>query len=254
MTHPDFDSLMSMSHTDAARAGDANHVSSCDECAATVAWAAEIRANAAAATSVTPPASAWGRIESRLDGGERLILPVVTRGTAHRRMRAAAIAAGLALTASVGAALVPHTGLGAWIERHVFDVMPEREPAATSVVPPADALPASVGLVLQLNDGAMHVDLTRAAAPLLLKLRLTDGAAVEIDATGIAATAQFVAGSGRLEITGAQGGEITLLMPRSARWMTVDIDGVRTVELRGGRLSVNAQADTIGAEVILPVR
>ncbi|HEX2167681.1 MAG TPA: hypothetical protein VHG09_10660 [Longimicrobiales bacterium] len=253
MRHPDFDSLVSMSRTDTLHPGGADHVPSCAACAATVAWASDIRSAAVAATSLTAPESTWERIESRLDGGERLILPVA-RGTAHSRTRAAAIAAGLVLMASVGAALVPQTGVRAWIERHVLDVAAEQEPTEATISPAADPSPASAGLVLQLEDGAMHVNLTGAAAPLLLRLRLTDGPDVEVGATGVAAAAQFAAGSGSLEITGADGGEITLLMPRSARLMTVDIDGVRAVELRGGRLSVNAQADTIGAEVILPVR
>jgi hypothetical protein len=253
VTHPDFELLVDMSRSGTAHAGAAAHLAGCAECTDTVAWASGVRAAAAVATSFEAPAGAWSQIESRLDLGERLILPRPD-ATRSRRVRAAAIAAGLVLLASAGAALVPQTGVRAWIERHLLDMTPARTESPV-VVPSPDASPSSAGLALQLVDGALHIDFTSAVAPLVVRVRVTDAADVEVSATGSAAGAQFLAGSGRLEIAGAAGGEITLLLPRSARLITIDADGIRALEMRGGRLTVHAeQADTTGAEIILSFR
>jgi hypothetical protein len=253
VTHPDFESLVGMSRSETARESAADHLSECAACSDTIAWAVDVRAAAAAATSLRAPAGAWTQIESRLERGERMILPGSAQATGGRR-RAAAVAAGLVLLASAGAALVPQTGVRSWIERHLFD-MPVAGTEAPAATAPVDGPPSSAGFALQLVNGALHIELTSAAAPLLVRLQVTDGTDVEVSATGAAAGAQFLAGSGRLEITGAMGGEITLLLPRSARLITVDANGSRAVEMRSGRLTVHAeQADTTGTEVILPFR
>lgn len=248
MSHPDLAELVGMSRSDHGMRPELTaHVSTCAACSETIAWAADVRAAAADATAVTVPPGAWTAIESRLEAGERMVLPGFRE--TRSRTRAAAVAAGLVLCASVAAALVPQTGVRAWLERQldVVDVVDTPAPVAD----PA----ASAGLALPLSDGVMHVDLAAPAAPLVLRLRVSDGSDLEIRATGGAAAAQFLAGTDRVEITGAAGGEITLLLPRTARLITIDAGGVRAAEMRAGRLSVHAQrADTIGTEVILPVR
>lgn len=248
MKHPDFDALVSMSRSGGAvRAETVEHVSTCADCSATLAWAAELRAAAAEATTLAAPAGTWTEIELRLDAGERMVLPAPRRS--HGGTRAAAVAAGLVLCASVAAAIVPQTGVRAWIERQLGVA------ADVETTLPVDVPPPSAGLALPLRDGVMHVELSTPTAPLVLRLRVSDGSDIEIVATGGAAAAQFLAGTDRLEITGAAGGEITLLLPRSARLITIDAGGARAVEMRDARLSVYAPgADTIGTEVILPVR
>lgn len=246
MNHPDLDALVGMSRSAAVRPEAAEHVSTCAECSQTVAWAAEVRAVAAETTALTAPAGAWPVIEARLDAGERVLLPAAD---ARSWTRAAAVAAGLVLCASVAAALVPQTGVRAWIERQIGITAP------VEMSVPVEGPSASTGLALPLSDGVMHVELSAPAAPLVLRLRMSDGSDLEVHARGGAAAAQFLAGTDRLEITGAAGGEITLLLPRSARLITINAGGVRAVELRDARLSVHAQgADTVGTEVILPVR
>lgn len=245
MSHPDFDVLVGISRSEAVRPEAMEHASTCEECSQTVAWAMAVRSAAAEATALAAPAGAWPAIEARLDAGERMLLPGREAGG---WTRAAAVAAGLVLCASVAAALVPQTGVRAWIERQIGIAAPVETSA------PVEGAPASTGLALPLRDGVMHVELSTPAAPLVLRLRMSDGSDLEVHATGGAAAAQFLAGTDRLEITGAAGGEITLLLPRSARLITIDAGGVRAVELRDARLSVYAQgADTIGTEVILPV-
>jgi hypothetical protein len=104
-------------------------------------------------------------------------------------------------------------------------------------------------------NGVVHVELTAPAAPLQLRVRLGAGADLEILAARGAATARFIAGAGRIEIDGASNGEILLVLPRSARLITVDVDGVRALEARGLAMTVLVpRADTVGTELILPVR
>lgn len=252
MRHPNTESIVR--HVDGtlsttAHAGIAYHLTSCASCAATVAWMQGIRERAEQATAVSAPADAWRRIEARLARGDTVVLPL--DGPVPRtRARAAAIAAGLVLCASVVAAVVPQTGVRAWLGRHLGGV---RIPTPVDAVPAVPS--ASAQMAVSPVNGIVHVELTAPAPPLQLRLRLGGGTDVEIVAAQGAATARFIAGVGRIEIEGASGGEILLVLPRNARVITVDIDGIRAVELRGEEMTVLVpRADTVGAELILPVR
>jgi hypothetical protein len=168
------------------------------------------------------------------------------------RARAAAIAAGLVLCASVAAALVPQTGVRVWLEQLLG--APATVPAAPAA-PASDPAVAVAEMAVSPVNGVVHVELTAPAAPLQLRVRLGAGADLEILAARGAAAARFIAGAGRIEIDGASNGEILLVLPRSARLVTVDVDGVRAVEARGSAMTVLVpRADTVGTELILPVR
>lgn len=211
------------------------------------AWMDAARAAAADATSLAAPPAAWSAIAARLDRGDVVVLPA---GRTHRtrRARAAAVAAGLLLFAGVAAALVPQTGVRSWIERqlgHGVEAGPAAAPVADERV---------TRLALAPVNGAVHVHVVGAAAPLRLRVRLADVADLEVRASGEASAAQFLAGSGTLEIADAAGGEIVLSLPRRARLITIDVDGARALELRNARLTVfSANADTAGADIILPL-
>ena len=210
------------------------------------AWSDAVRAAAADATSLSATPALWLAISARLDRGDVVVLPL---GASHTggRMRAAAVAAGLVLFAGVAAALVPQTGVRSWIERQLGIA------AESEVVVPAD-IESVTQLALAPVNGALHVEVIGAAAPLRLRVRLADDAELDVRATGAASAAQFLAGSGTLEIAGATGGEIVLSLPRRARLITIDVDGARALELRNARLTVfAADADTVGADIILPL-
>jgi hypothetical protein len=191
-------------------------------------------------------------MEARLDRGDTVVLPTDTAAP-RSRARAAAIAAGLVLCASVVAALVPQTGVRVWLERQLLG-----EPAAAPTVTVPPALPASpdvAEIAVSPMNGVLHVELTSPAAPLQLRVRLGAGVDLEVMAARGAAAARFIAGAGRIEIVGAADGEILLVLPRNARLITVDVDGVRAIEARGPAMTVLVpRADTVGTELILPVR
>jgi hypothetical protein len=213
-------------------------------------WMRDIRATAALATSLAAPATAWADIESRLERRDTVMLPTDIPAPPSRA-RAAAIAAGLVLCASVAAALVPQTGVRDWLEQLLG------APAAvpSPVAPTADPADAVAEMAVSPVNGVVHVELTSPAAPLRLRVRLGAGADLEILAARGAATARFIAGAGRIEIDGAANGEILLVLPRSARLVTVDVDGVRAIEARGSAMTVLVpRADTVGTELVLPVR
>jgi hypothetical protein len=214
-------------------------------------WMRDIRATAALATTLAAPATAWAAIESRLERRDTVVLPPDIAAPSSRA-RAAAIAAGLVLCASVAAALVPQTGVRVWLEQLLG--APATVPAAPTA-PAADPAVAVAQMAVSPVNGAVHVELTAPAAPLQLRIRLGAGADLEILAARGAASARFIAGAGRIEIDGASNGEILLVLPRSARLVTVDVDGVRAVEARGSAMTVLVpRADTVGTELILPVR
>lgn len=253
MRHPDAESIVR--HADGTLSASANrrvaeHVASCALCTESMDWMGDVRATAALATTLTVPATAWADIESRLERRDTVMLPT-DNAVPPSRARAAAIAAGLVLCASVAAALVPQTGLRVWLEELLGAPATVSSPAA----PAADPEVAVAEMAVSPVNGAVHVELTAPAAPLQLRVRLGAGADLEILAERGAASARFIAGAGRIEIDGAANGEILLVLPRSARLVTVDVDGVRAVEARGSAMTVLVpRADTVGTELILPVR
>lgn len=255
MRHPDAESIVR--HADGTLSANANrrvaeHVASCALCTESMDWMRDIRATAALATTLAVPAMAWADIEARLERRDTVVLPT-DNAAPPSRTRAAAIAAGLVLCASVAAALVPQTGVRVWLEQLLGAPAAVPSPAA----PASDTAVAVAVAEMAVTpvNGVVHVELTAPAAPLQLRVRLGAGADLEILAARGAATARFIAGAGRIEIDGASNGEILLVLPRSARLVTVDVDGVRAVEARGSAMTVLVpRADTVGTELILPVR
>lgn len=253
MRHPDAESIVR--HADGTLSANAHrrvaeHVASCAICTESMDWMRDIRATTALATTLATPATAWADIESRLERRDTVVLPA-DMPAPPSRSRAAAIAAGLVLCASVAAALVPQTGVRVWLEQLLGAPAAVPSPAA----PAADAAVAVAEMAVSPVNGVVHVELTAPAAPLQLRVRLGAGADLEILAARGAAAARFIAGAGRIRIDGASNGEILLVLPRSARLVTVDVDGVRAVEARGSAMTVLVpRADTVGTELILPVR
>lgn len=255
MRHPHTESIAR--HVDGTLRANAHrrvaaHVASCAICTESMSWMHDVRSTAAHATTLAAPATTWSDIEARLDRGDAVVLPTETAAP-RRRARAAAIAAGLVLCASVAAALVPQTGVRVWLERQLLG---ESAAAPTVTVPAAaPASPDIAEMAVSPVDGVVHVELTSPAAPLQLRVRFGAGADLEVVAARGAATARFIAGAGSIEIEGASDGEILLVLPRTARLVTVAIDGVRAVEARGPAMTVLVpRADTVGTELILPVR
>lgn len=253
MRHPHAESIVR--HADGTLSANANrrvaeHIASCALCTESMDWMRDIRAAAALATTLTAPATAWTDIESRLQLRDTVMLPT-DNAASPSRARVAAIAAGLVLCASVAAALVPQTGVRIWLEQLLGAPAAVPSPAA----PASDPAVVVAEMAVSPVNGVVHVELTAPAAPLQLRVRLGAGTDLEILAARGAATARFIAGVGRIEIDGASNGEILLVLPRSARLVTVDVDGVRAVEARGSAMTVLVpRADTVGTELILPVR
>ena len=209
-------------------------------------WMQGVQNAARELTELRAPDDAWERISARLDAGDVVLLP--DTAASDGRWRPAAAAALLLLCAGVAAAVVPQTGLRAWIESRLGG-----SSSANSAAPPASV--ASAELMVPLAGGRVQVDITDASAPLRLRVRTGTADDLGVVAAGDAASARFVAGVGRLTIAGASGGEIILTLPQHAELVTIRVDGVLLLEARGAALTVLAPyADTVGAELILPIR
>jgi len=258
MAHPTLDRLRAFTAAEAApseRARLAEHVLGCERCRATTHWIGAVRAGAESVTGVQADASAWDRIERRVAAGEVVLLPVAPArpvGGARPGWLRAAAAAIAVFVAAAGVAAIPGTPWNEWIRERIGADAPAA--AGRSAAPPYDAASAVNELAVPLLAGALDVAIESPGAGLMLRVRLADEDEVGVRATGGAAGAQYRAGTGRLVIEDAAGGEIALTIPRSARLVRVSVDGAPWIEHRAGRLIVLApEADTVGSDILLAV-
>ncbi|HET9984660.1 MAG TPA: hypothetical protein VFQ38_13780 [Longimicrobiales bacterium] len=265
MPHPTLDRLRAFAEPGsppAPRGRTASHLAECSRCRDTLAWIRAVRAAAAEPAPAAAPAGAWARIAARVEAGETVLLPAAgpDAGSARRRaLRPAMLrAAGLVLAvAAAASAAVPGSPLRAWVAR----LWPSR-PTLPSAVPPArvhpaaapPAAPAPTILFVRPLDGAVSISVVAPDPTLRLRIRVSDGAEVEVRATGAAAGARFRSGPGRLAVSDAGPGELSITLPRRARAVTVEVDGGAYLLKQGSRIRVLAPAaDTAGTELVLPV-
>jgi hypothetical protein len=170
--------------------------------------------------------------------------------------RAAVLVLGFAAAAS---ATIPGSPVNRWIRDLVQPepaarVAAERETEATAVAPPSavesDTFADETGVSVLPEGGAVEVVLRDASAELRVKAVLVEQPRAGVFAAGSASSARFSTAPGRIEVTGAAGGELRVELPRAARVATVEVNGRRYISKEGDQLRLTVPADDgAGAEV-----
>lgn len=173
--------------------------------------------------------------------------------------RAAVLVLGFAAAAS---ATIPGSPVRDWIgdlvsPRTEVAAVSGPAPAAESA-PPAVAVstaPVEAGISVLPAGGEVRVVLSEAARDLVVRAVLVDGPRAGVFASGEAASARFITGTGRIEVVGAGPGELRIELPRSAALARVVVNGTPFLTKRGVRLQLDSPAqDSSAAEVTFRVR
>lgn len=259
--HPSFRTLLkAASNGDGAgRERLRSHLGHCTRCQRAVAEIRTLREATRAATNVGRPEGVWEQIIARRQAGEEVILPVpsatAVRSAASRSawrrplegVRAAALVASLA---GVAFAAVPGSPLREWLEEHLFMDSPAHEHGSSPDGAPASA-PVS-GLSVHPVGGRVRIELSSPHPDLSLRVQLVGTGAVEVTATGGAASAQFNSGAGRLRISDAGAGPLAVDIPPELRSVMIVVDGTTYLEKIGDEIRVRApHADTSGTTFVL---
>jgi len=214
----------------------------------------QMRQSLAMLRAARAPAHLWPRIEARVRNGDIVLLPLEDAAASRIRSPKFAAAAIVVLFASGAAAAVAFDAFRL-LPRHRSGI----EAPAQQGHPPMDAAPESantpVTLLLDPDDaGRLRVEFARPGPDLQLRVMLTDAGSMELTTTGAAGAAQFRTGRGRIVITEAAAGAVTLEIPRTVVWLDVTVDGRVLLSKRGESVRLTVPADTSGAEFVLPVR
>lgn len=170
--------------------------------------------------------------------------------TAGRRRRSLLAAAVLLIAFTGAAAAIPGSPLRAWLSDSVrtiadfFDAGGEVPSTPAAPEPEATSRPPS-GVAVAPHGGGVTISLRSPSPDALVRVRLVEGPRASVLATG----ARYRTGAGSVEVLDAAAGEVTIEIPRAARWAVVEVDGRRIVEKRGDDLRLLAPADTSNSEI-----
>jgi hypothetical protein len=143
--------------------------------------------------------------------------------------RAAMFIVGLAAVAS---AAVPGSPVRAWISTALTraGLLDDSQSSAGPVVRDdaravARGTPAPTVFFIEPVAGRVQVVLTNVKPAATVSVQPTDASRVEVEVTGAAARAHFESTSGRLSISGVEGGTVLVKVPRSGPSAIVEQDG-----------------------------
>jgi len=256
------------------------HLSACSMCTATLAELradAELLAGALRVLDVSVPpqdlealsraAAAPLRIERGAAEEGRIWREVARMRWARRSLlRAAVLVLGFAAAAS---AAIPESPVRRWAVEAwkgavaLFDRSPGEqsqdgqvaEEATPSPTQPADPAVLTSGVSILPADGHLRVVLRSPDPSCQVRVVLVDGPRAGIRAEGGSETARFATGPGRIEVSGAGAGVLTVELPRTLPRAVVEVDGKPYVVKEGADLRILApRADSMGAEVTFRVR
>lgn len=171
----------------------------------------------------------------------------------HSLQRAAIL---VLAVAGVASATIPGSPIRQWVGELLegntseatgpIAAQPEAAPVAIAA---SESSPTGVS-VLPAN-GQVTVALESPVPELEVRVRLSDREFAEVQVTGAAAAARFRTSPGRIEVAGAEAGEIRIGLPRSARTAVVQINGKVFLYKEGDQLRLlTPAADSAGAEVV----
>lgn len=176
------------------------HLAECRRCQDAVRRIRSIRTGAAELLAPPPPARGWSAIEARLDTGDAVLLPDAGVPSANRSLGARHVAALLLLTTAGAVAALAGPSVAGWATR-LLD-----EPPAAATVPEA-------GVATTPQSPTVVVRLMANTSDLTVRTRPSGTTLLEVKGTGPAAEAEFVIAGETIEIVGAAGGEILVLVP-----------------------------------------
>lgn len=176
------------------------HLAKCGRCQGAVRRIRSIRTGAAELLTPPPPTGGWSAIEARLDTGDAVLLPDPGVPAASRSLGARHVAALLLLTTAGAVAALAGPSVAGWATR-LLDGPP---PAAT--VPEA-------GVATTPQTSTVVVRLMANTSDLTVRTRPSGTTLLEVKGTGPAAEAEFVIAGEAIEVVGAAGGEILVLVP-----------------------------------------
>jgi hypothetical protein len=158
--------------------------------------------------------------------------------------------------AGVASATIPGSPIRQWVgellepstseSARAIAIQPEVAPTAA-----AAAETSATGVSVLPANGRVTVALESPVPELEVRVRLSDREFAEVQVTGAAAAARFRTSPGRIEVAGAEAGEIRIGLPRSARNAAVQINGKLFVYKEGDQLRLlTPAADSAGAEIV----
>ncbi|CAN5730375.1 hypothetical protein BH23GEM6_BH23GEM6_21710 [soil metagenome] len=149
----------------------------------------------------------------------------------------------------IASATLPGSPVRQWVESRWSDTT-AAEPVAT--LPETSDHEISAGASVRPVDGEIILAVDRASPSLRIRVRLADQAALSVRGIGEAADAKFRLGRGRITVEHSGGGALDVVVPRTARRVTVTVNGERVLLKEDGQLHVLAPADITGPEIIFP--
>lgn len=218
--HPSFAALRRFESADvgggevgaAGDAGLSRHLAGCRRCQDTVRRIRAIRTGAAELLDPPVPEDGWTAIAERLDAGEAILLPDAGVPSSGRWFRARHLAGlALILTASAAAA-VAAPPIVTWAAG-LFEPPPVTEPSPVSEPSPVAEAPPETGVAAMPQSGRLLVKLTGNTSDVTVRVRRAPSPLLEVRGSGAATAAQFVLTGETVEVAGATGGTILILVP-----------------------------------------
>lgn len=200
--HPTHAALRHFESADGTEAVDGRlnrHLAECRHCQDAIRRIRSIRTGAAELLAPAPPDS-WAAIEARLDAGDAVLLPDAGAPSGTRSLGARHVASLFLLTTAGAVAALTGPPVARWTAR-LFE-----EPTAVVAVPEA-------GVATSPHSSEVLVKLTENTSEVIVRVRPSTTTLLEVKGRGAAAGAEFVVAGETIEIVGAAGGEILLLVP-----------------------------------------
>ena len=255
--HPSFEQLRLSSEPSAGNRSVRAHVATCVVCRDTIDWVDRVRTAASSATALSAPALAWESIAERIRARDKVVLPVHALPVAmsHTARRTYRYAVAALLIGTVAAAAVPNSPVRRWLGEALSTPPAAVAPIAPvpTTAPVATPEPVTV-LIVQPVDNAVTIVLEQAEPGVRLRVRVSETGAVEVRASAGAAAGQFRSGNGRLTISNAAAGELTVTIPQALPRARIEANGSVYLSKERGQLHIFAPAaDTVGSEIVLPI-
>jgi hypothetical protein len=169
-------------------------------------------------------------------------------------VRAAAL---VLLAAGVASATVPGSPVRDWLRGVTAPPAPAPETPEALVneelpVEPlaGEAAPREAGISILPAQGSIRVLLVDAGS-LTVRARLTDDERAGVHVYGRAAGARFATAEGLIRVSGAQHGQMEIVIPRTARRATLELDGVILLYKDGERLHLSAAEPTGEVQIVV---
>jgi hypothetical protein len=161
--------------------------------------------------------------------------------------------------AGVASAALPGSPLRGWVEDRWRDdpapsaVEVRAESTAAPASPPPEDEARSAGIGVLPVDGEVRVSVESPAPELRIRVRVADQRRAEVRGRGAAAEARFRTGPGQVSVIDAGPGELEVVIPRTARRVSISVNGRRLLLKDGEDLHLLVPADSVGAELVFPV-